>query len=53
MNFFDADRLAGKDLAEINFCSAQADAAAMGDENEFIVEEIDDSGQSLWGRVQG
>jgi len=31
MNFFNADRLAGKDLAEVNLFVAQTDAAATGD----------------------
>jgi hypothetical protein len=47
VNFFNADRLAGKDGAEVNFFAAQTDAAAMGDDNDFVVEGIVDIGQSL------
>jgi len=35
MNFFDADCLAGKDLAEVNLFVAQTEAAATGDDNDF------------------
>jgi hypothetical protein len=47
VNFFDADRLASKDRAEIDFFVAQTDAAAIGDDDDFIVEGIIDIGQSL------
>src|SRR3984957_15576828 len=40
VDFFDADRLAGKDLAEINFLATQTDAPASGDHDRFIVEGI-------------
>ena len=53
MNFFDADRLASKDRAEIDFFAAQTDAAAIGDDDDFIVEGIIDSGQSLIGARGG
>ena len=49
MNLFDADRLAGKDRAEINFFAAQTDATAMGDDDGLVVEGIVDIGQSLVG----
>ena len=47
MNLFDADRLAGKDRAEINFFVSQTDATAMGDDDGLVVEGIVDIGQSL------
>jgi hypothetical protein len=49
VNFFDADRLAGKARAEVNFFVAQADAAAIGNDNDFVVKGIIDIGQSLVG----
>jgi hypothetical protein len=51
VDFFDADRLAGKDLAEIDFF-AQTDAPATGDHDRFIVEGIVDvrqAGVGAWG----
>jgi hypothetical protein len=47
VNFFDADGLASKDRAEIDFFAAQTDAAAIGDDDDSIVEGIIDIGQSL------
>jgi hypothetical protein len=44
-----ADRLAGKARAEVIFFVAQADAAAIGDDNDFVVKGIIDIGQSLAG----
>jgi hypothetical protein len=35
VNFFDADRLAGKDRAEVNLFVPQTDPDAMGDENSL------------------
>jgi hypothetical protein len=32
VSFFDADRLAGRDQAEVNFYAAQKDAAAVNDD---------------------
>jgi len=46
VHFFDADRLAGKDLAEIDFFLAQTDAPAPGDHDSFIVEGIVDVRQT-------
>jgi len=46
VNFFDADRLASKDCAEINFSVAETDAAAIGDDDGFVVEGIVDIRQS-------
>ena len=46
MNFFDADGLAGKDLAEIDFLVAQTNAPATGHHDGFVVEGIVDVGQS-------
>ena len=40
MNFFDADGLSSKDLAEINFLVVQTDAATAGDHDGFVVEGI-------------
>ena len=42
MNFFDADGLSSKDLAEIDFFVAQTDAATAGDHDGFVVEGIVD-----------
>ena len=53
MNFFDADRLAGKDLAEVNLFAAQTDASAIGDDDDFVVEGIIDIRQSLVGAGRG
>ena len=47
MNFFDADGLAGKDRAEVNFFAAQADASATSDDDDLVVKRIIDIGQSL------
>ena len=46
MDFFDADRLAGKDLAEINFLATETDAPTSGDHDSFIVEGIVDVRQA-------
>jgi hypothetical protein len=46
VDFFDADGLAGKDLAEIDFLLAQTDAPAAGDHDSFIVEGIVDVRQA-------
>jgi hypothetical protein len=40
VNFFDADRLAGKDRDEVNLFVPQTDAAAMGDDNGLVVAGI-------------
>jgi len=53
VNFFDADSLASKDRAEIDFFAAQTDAAAIGDDDDFIVEGIVDIGQSLISAGRG
>jgi len=53
VNFLDADRLAGKDGAEVNLFVAQAEAAAIGDDNDFVVEGIIDIGQSRVGTGRG
>src|SRR5260370_42246171 len=49
MNFFDADGLAGKDRTEVNFLAPQTDAAAVGDDNDLVVERVIDIGQSCIG----
>jgi hypothetical protein len=46
VNFFDADGLSGKDLAEIDFFLAQTEATATGDHYGFVVERIVDVRQS-------
>ena len=54
MNFFDADGLSSKDLAEINFLVVQTDAATAGDHDGFVVEGIVDvreSGVGTQGRL--
>jgi hypothetical protein len=53
VNFFDADRLAGKDRAEVNLFVTETDAAAVGDDDDFVVEGIIDIGQSLVGAGRG
>ena len=45
--FFNADSLAGEDLAEIDFLRAQTDSAATGDDDGFVVEGVVDVGQPL------
>jgi len=47
VHFFDADGLAGRDLAEINFLATEADAPTVGDDDDFVVEKIIDIGQFL------
>jgi hypothetical protein len=49
MNFLDADRLAGKDGAEVYFFVSQTDASAIGDHDDLVVEGIIDVGQTLIG----
>jgi hypothetical protein len=44
-----ADRLAGKDLAEVNLFAAHTDAAAPGHDNDLVVKGLVDIGQSLLG----
>ncbi len=51
VDFFDAHRLAGKDLAEIDFLLAQTDAPATGDHDGFIVEWIVDVRQAGVGTL--
>src|SRR6266567_102391 len=51
-NFFNADRLAGEDGAEVNLFVPQANATAVGDDNDLVVEGIVDVGQSP-GRAGG
>ena len=47
VNFLDAHGLSGKDLAEIDFFLARADASAMCHHDGFVVEGIVDVRQSL------
>ena len=47
MNFFNADGLAGEDLAEVDFLGAQTDSAATGNHDSLVVEGVVDVGQSL------
>ena len=49
VNSFDADRLAGKDGAEVNLFVPQTDPAAIGHDNDLVVERVVDVGQSLVG----
>jgi len=54
VHFFDAHRLSGKDLAEIDFLVAQTDATATRDHDGFVVERIVDVRQAdvgTWGRL--
>ena len=45
--------LAGKDRTEVNFFGSQTDAAAVGDDNDLVVERVVDVGQSLIGARGG
>jgi hypothetical protein len=49
VNFLDADCLAGKDSAEVNFFVTQTDATTVGDEDNPVVKGIVEVGQSLVG----
>jgi len=51
VNFFDADSLAGKDRAEVDFFVAETDAAAAGDHDGLVVEGVVDVRQSGVGTV--
>jgi len=53
VNFFDADGLAGKNGAEINLFATQTDAAATGDNYDFVMQGIIDIGQSLISASRG
>jgi hypothetical protein len=46
VNFFDTDGLASKDGAESDLFVAQTDAAAMDDDDDFIVDGRIDIGKS-------
>jgi len=46
VNFFDADGLSRKDLAEIDFFATQANSTAPGDHDGLIVQRIVDVRQS-------
>jgi hypothetical protein len=39
-NLLDADALAGKDLAQVDLASVEADACAGGDDDAFVVQRI-------------
>jgi len=41
VDFFDADRLAGKDGAEVDFFTSQADAAAARDHDDLVASAMD------------
>ena len=45
-HFFDADRMTGANLTEIDFLMAQADATAVGDHGGFVVKGIADVRQT-------
>ncbi len=47
VNLFNADSLAGEDLAEVDFRGAQTDSAAACHHDSFVVERVVDVGQSL------
>ena len=46
MNFFDADGLTSKDLAEIDFLVTQTNSSATSHYDSFVVERIVDVGKS-------
>jgi hypothetical protein len=46
VNFFNADRLAGKDLAEVDLFIAPTDAAAAGNDDDLVGKGIVDIGQA-------
>jgi hypothetical protein len=47
VNFFDADRLSGEYLAEIDLFTPQTDSAATGDHDGLVVERVVAVGQPL------
>ena len=53
MNLLDADRLAGKDGAEVNLFVTETDAATISDDHDSVVEGIVDIGQALIGAGGG
>jgi hypothetical protein len=53
VHFFNADGLACKDRTEINFLATETDPAAIGDDDDFVVERIIDIRQSLVGASRG
>ena len=53
VNLFDADLLAGEDLAEIDLLPVEADAAAAGDDDGLVVEGIVELGQAFIGQERG
>jgi hypothetical protein len=53
VNFLDADRLAGKDRAEVNLFATETDPAAIGDDNDLVMEGIINIRQALIGTARG
>jgi len=53
VHFLDADRLAGKDGAEVNLFVTETDPAAIGDDHDFDMEGIIDIRQSHVGAGGG
>ena len=49
MDFLDADSLAGKDCAEIDFLSAETNAATVCDDDRAVVKRVVDARQSSIG----
>jgi hypothetical protein len=47
VGLFDADFLAGEDLAEIDLVTVEADAPACGDGYGLVMERVADVGQAL------
>jgi hypothetical protein len=53
VRFLDADRLAGKDGAEVNLFVPETNPAAIGDDHDFDMEGAVDIRQSTLGRIEG
>jgi hypothetical protein len=47
LHFLDADRLTGKDSAEVDLFRTQTDPAATGDDDDAIMERIVDGREAL------
>jgi hypothetical protein len=53
VDFFDADRLAGEEGAEVNLSVTETDPPAIGDDHDLVVKGIVDIGQSAIGAGGG
>ncbi|HLH09688.1 MAG TPA: hypothetical protein VKW78_20785 [Terriglobales bacterium] len=53
MDLFEADGVAGEDSAEVHLLAAEADASAVGNGDDLIVEGIVEVGQAAIGARRG